>query len=694
MGKINTVQISGNSYSIEDSGATKVTELTQAEYDALPASAKTANVMYVITDAQQIDITAVTSSVTSASTDSEIPTAKAVYDATQGGGGGITSGEVQTMINESISGKADTSSLATVATSGSYNDLDNKPTIPTVPTDVSAFNNDASYATSGYVDASVSGKLDTSVFETYSGSVETALGNKQDVSGMTAYTQNTAFTAHTADTTVHTTQAEKNAWNAKSDFSGSYNDLTDKPTIPTVPTSNTAFTNDARYITSGEAQTQIDNSISGKANSSDVYLKTETSGATELSTAFGGKQDTLTAGTGIDITSNVISVTGGTGGKAIEAGRGISVTTGATADTVSFNLPISAGTGTNSIREGSSTTIAIGTFSHAEGSSTKANGEESHAEGYDTTAYTYAHAEGNSTKASGSSSHAEGSYTTANGVNSHAEGLRTIANNQAEHASGQYNVSSSASATFGDSGNTLFSVGNGTSTSARHNALEIRQNGDIYIPYAGNDIKLQDKIAEFQSVISDWVQTMIGVEYIQSTDGYQYINLGYVPSGSGIEIGGEIMIVSYPSTAQWMTTAFIAYTGENYEAFRMIRRSNEDGTLYCNHHTKASGQGQAMSMTLGNKYTFKFTDSEYQFGQDVYTNSGTTGTTNTTAIKLFGNGSAVGAITRIYSFYIKKDDALVMNLIPVVKNGVGMMYDKISGQFFANNGTGSFTFPS
>ena len=44
-----------------------------------------------------------------------------------------------------ISGKP---SLATVATSGNYNDLSNKPTIPTVPTNVSAFNNDAGYLTS------------------------------------------------------------------------------------------------------------------------------------------------------------------------------------------------------------------------------------------------------------------------------------------------------------------------------------------------------------------------------------------------------------------------------------------------------------------------------------------------------------------------------------------------------------------
>ena len=43
---------------------------------------------------------------------------------------------------------AELSDLATVATSGDYNDLLNKPTIPVVPTNVSAFTNDAGYITS------------------------------------------------------------------------------------------------------------------------------------------------------------------------------------------------------------------------------------------------------------------------------------------------------------------------------------------------------------------------------------------------------------------------------------------------------------------------------------------------------------------------------------------------------------------
>lgn len=108
--------------------------------------------------------------------------------------------------HQDISGKANSADLATVATSGSYNDLSdkptipaaqiqsdwnqtndeakdfikNKPTIPTVPTNVSAFTNDAGYLT-----------------------------QHQDISGK----------ANSADLATVAT-------------SGSYNDLSNKPTIP------------------------------------------------------------------------------------------------------------------------------------------------------------------------------------------------------------------------------------------------------------------------------------------------------------------------------------------------------------------------------------------------------------------------------------------------------------------------------
>ena len=63
----------------------------------------------------------------------------------------------KTETNTLLSAKANDTDLARVAKSGSYNDLSNKPTIPTVPTKVSAFQNDAGYITTAPV-TSVNGQ--------------------------------------------------------------------------------------------------------------------------------------------------------------------------------------------------------------------------------------------------------------------------------------------------------------------------------------------------------------------------------------------------------------------------------------------------------------------------------------------------------------------------------------------------------
>lgn len=52
------------------------------------------------------------------------------------------------LTSSSLTPYAKTADLATVATSGAYSDLSGKPTIPTVPTNVSAFTNDAGYLSS------------------------------------------------------------------------------------------------------------------------------------------------------------------------------------------------------------------------------------------------------------------------------------------------------------------------------------------------------------------------------------------------------------------------------------------------------------------------------------------------------------------------------------------------------------------
>ena len=93
-----------------------------------------------------------------------------------------------------------TEDLADVATTGNYSDLTGTPTIPTVPTNVSAFTNDANYLKT------------TDAASTYA--------TKESLKP------------------VATT--------------GSYNDLTNKPTIPTVPTDLSGFTNNAGYAKSAD----------------------------------------------------------------------------------------------------------------------------------------------------------------------------------------------------------------------------------------------------------------------------------------------------------------------------------------------------------------------------------------------------------------------------------------------------------
>ena len=130
-------------------------------------------------------------------------------------------------------------------------------------------------------------------------------------------------------------------------------------------------------------------------------------------------------------------------------------------------------------------TKAQNTGAHAEGMFTTANKMGSHAEGRSTMALgNYAHAEGESTSASGVDSHAEGYGTVASGTAAHAEGYNTKTTNIAEHASGYYNNSTIVSASSFNASSatgTLFSIGNGTSNSNRHNAFEVKMNGDIYL---------------------------------------------------------------------------------------------------------------------------------------------------------------------------------------------------------------------
>ena len=344
--------------------------------------------------------------------------------------------------------------------------------------------------------------------------------------------------------------------------------------------------------------------------------------------AWNGKQDQLISGVNIKTINNKSILGEGNitieGGKAIEAGRGISVTTSETADTVSFNLPISAGTVTNALIYNSTTNAASGDFSHAEGYYATASGEGSHAEGQGTTA-------------SGTCAHAEGNYSNASGNYSHAEGNSTITNNQSEHASGQFNVSSSVSTTFGDAGNTLFSVGNGTSSNNRKNAFEIRQNGDIYITSGGTDIKLQNHLGGGGG----------GTSY---------------EAGRAIDITNNLISLDLPISAGTRTNALI-YNNTTNVASGYYSNAEGFGTTangMCSHaegeNTTASGNfSHAEGESTIAKNMSEHASGQYNVSSSASTTFGDAGNT------LFSVGNGISDSNRKNAFEIRQNGDTYLN---------------------------------
>lgn len=237
--------------------------------------------------------------------------------------------EDNTTVSEAIAAKADSSSLASVATSGSYTDLENKPTIPTVPTDVSAFNNDAGYLTSfTETDPTVPNWAKAQNKPTYTASEVGAIADTAPAASIT--------------------QQDISNWNGKLD---SFTE-----TDPTVPSW-------------------------AKAENKPTYTASEVGAATSA--------DIATAIAAIDL-SGLSTATNLVNEAAEGSLRAVSATepAGAVYNLGKYAVALNRDTkaaGQASFATGTATS-ARGGSSHAEGNHTQANGNYSHSEGFYTIA--------------------------------------------------------------------------------------------------------------------------------------------------------------------------------------------------------------------------------------------------------------------------------------------------------------------
>lgn len=218
-------------------------------------------------------------------------------------------------------------------------------------------------------------------------------------------------------------------------------------------------------------------------------------------TTWSGKQDALVSGTNIKTINNEsilgsgnITIGGG-GGNTIAAGTNISVTTSGTTDTVNCTLPITAGTN-GGIIVGDNECTSTGEYSIALGHNSDVSGGYSMCMGSNSSIETsqFSLVVGDAIKFGNGSSHSiyvgtgNGLFRPYTKQHTHGFGVRLSLDNIYETSFGIHNKpcgTMSQSIDFGSPNSTLFTIGNGydyTSTHNYHNAFEVRQNGDIYIP--------------------------------------------------------------------------------------------------------------------------------------------------------------------------------------------------------------------
>jgi hypothetical protein len=197
----------------------------------------------------------------------------------------------KTEVDDALALKQD----ASTAFSGDYNDLSNKPTIPTVPTNVSAFTNDAGYLTEHQSLSDYYTKTE----------VDTELADKQDK--LTAGS-NITIDANNVISSTGGTQQQAD-WNQTDTTAVDY--IKNKPTIPDTSDFVTKTEYNPKEVAIAEALTDLNENkadkteipdistlatkteLNAKADAADVYTKTETDNTFVSQTEFDTKEEVI-----------------------------------------------------------------------------------------------------------------------------------------------------------------------------------------------------------------------------------------------------------------------------------------------------------------------------------------------------------------------------------------------------------------
>ena len=215
-----------------------------------------------------------------------------------------------------------------------------------------------------------------------------------------------------------------------------------------------------------------------------------------------------------------------------------------------------------------------------------------------------------------------------------------------------------------------------------------------------------------------WTNSYTQLEYLENAGG-AYIDTGYHIPTTNLTGAKVIMGVSIPMDASTLTdtnTGNFAGNIDTISGHSMNYKKNKFGLWVAvgTGGSKVETANQTFPADTMREVTGEFVKSNNNKTNRIITVTGTgitmgnnkntkTGSitdpyTSTNTYKLFNNGCAGGCgdkafIGRIHYFKLYVNNTLIFDMIPVRRNSDGVlgMYDIVTGQFFTNVGTDSFT---
>lgn len=177
------------------------------------------------------------------------------------------------------------------------------------------------------------------------------------------------------------------------------------------------------------------------------------------------------------------------------------------------------------------------------------------------------------------------------------------------------------------------------------------------------------------------------VEYLQSA-GTQWIETDYYPNDA------TVIQAKYLCNKKEKAPFAVRWSGAStYDTFGAYVASTSRATIYYGRFSDNKyaninvSSASAIELTIGLNQ-IKLNANTANITRDSFT--------STYPLFLFcmnNEGLAsMGAPMLLYSLTITEGANTIMDLIPVRKSGVGYMYDKVSGNLFGNDGSGSFTY--